>query len=244
MRREKRMFENPGNSMDTTYIRSAFWMVEKRCAMAIVVLPFAAWSRVACTTFLEFESSGDVAWEWKSTWGKRISRACSARTSSNSSTPGFRNSEARAMTIRSRSHASAKNQRRWLNWKDLTFPAARWLRSLPTNFGIESSAKKEMPEKIWNKWTNDQHTEAIPRWIQECSPFGTHLRSLLGWPLFQVWWHRAECWTEQCQSKSWALEKPTLNACRTLGHSARWSIHHRAGRKKLQRKQHLSMLTK
>ena len=55
------MFENPGNGIDTTYIRSAFWMVDKRCAMAIVVLPFAAWSRAACTTFSEFESSADVA---------------------------------------------------------------------------------------------------------------------------------------------------------------------------------------
>ena len=61
MRCEQRMFKKPGYIIDPTYIRSAFWMVDKRCTMAIVVLPFAAWSRAAYTTFSEFESSADVA---------------------------------------------------------------------------------------------------------------------------------------------------------------------------------------
>lgn len=64
-----------------TYMQSAFWMVDSRCAMAIVVRPFAARSRASCTTFSEFESSAEVA-------------------SSRSSTRGFRRS-ARAIAIRS-----------------------------------------------------------------------------------------------------------------------------------------------
>jgi hypothetical protein len=62
MKCQQGMFKNPGNGKNTTDIRSAFWMVDNRCAMAIVVLPFAAWSKAACTTFSEFESSADVAW--------------------------------------------------------------------------------------------------------------------------------------------------------------------------------------
>ena len=50
------------SNIRATYIRSAFWMVDNRCAIAMVVLPFAAWSRAAWTTFSELESSADVAW--------------------------------------------------------------------------------------------------------------------------------------------------------------------------------------
>lgn len=64
-----------------TYILSAFWMVDNRWAMAIVVRPFAALSSASCTTFSELESSADVA-------------------SSSSKTFGLR-SRARAMAIRS-----------------------------------------------------------------------------------------------------------------------------------------------
>jgi len=74
MKYEQRVFKNPGNGTNTTYIRSAFWMVDNRCAMAIVVLPFAAWSRAACTTFSEFESNADVAWFLKSSMSKLIAR--------------------------------------------------------------------------------------------------------------------------------------------------------------------------
>jgi hypothetical protein len=54
-------FSKHPRNMKATYIRSAFWMVDSRCAMAMVVLPFAAWSRAAWTTFSELESSADVA---------------------------------------------------------------------------------------------------------------------------------------------------------------------------------------
>lgn len=61
-------------------MQSAFWIVDSRCAIAIVVRPFAARSSASCTTFSEFESSADVA-------------------SSSSRMRGFRSS-ARAMAIR------------------------------------------------------------------------------------------------------------------------------------------------
>ena len=44
-----------------THMVSAFWIVDNLWAMAIVVRPFAAWSRAACTTFSELESSAEVA---------------------------------------------------------------------------------------------------------------------------------------------------------------------------------------
>jgi hypothetical protein len=89
--------KHPGN-IKATYIWSAFWIVDNRCAMAMVVLPFAAWSRAAWTTFSEFESSADVAWNI----GQISTTSClrSKITSSNSSTFGFR-SNARAMAMRS-----------------------------------------------------------------------------------------------------------------------------------------------
>jgi len=45
----------------TTHMQWAFWIVDNRCAMAIVVLPLAAWSRASCTTISEFESRAEVA---------------------------------------------------------------------------------------------------------------------------------------------------------------------------------------
>lgn len=44
-----------------TYMQSAFWIVDNRCAMAIVVRPFAAESRAAWTIFSELESRAEVA---------------------------------------------------------------------------------------------------------------------------------------------------------------------------------------
>lgn len=40
---------------------SADWIVDSLCATAIVLRPFAALSRAACTTFSDSESSADVA---------------------------------------------------------------------------------------------------------------------------------------------------------------------------------------
>jgi len=66
-----------------THMRSAFCIVESRCAMAIVVRPFAALSRASCTTFSEFESSADVASSSRRTLGFRISaRAIAIRSTS------------------------------------------------------------------------------------------------------------------------------------------------------------------
>jgi hypothetical protein len=53
------------------YILSAFWIVDNRWAIAIVVLPFAAWSRAAWTTFSELESRADVASSRRRTFGLR-----------------------------------------------------------------------------------------------------------------------------------------------------------------------------
>jgi len=44
---------------------SAFWIVESRCAIAIVVLPLAASSSAFWTTFSELESRAEVAYEEK-----------------------------------------------------------------------------------------------------------------------------------------------------------------------------------
>ena len=68
------------------YMRSAFWIVDKRCAMARVVLPRAALSRASWTTFSDVESRADVA-------------------SSKSRTLGFLK-RARAIAIRSKSKRS------------------------------------------------------------------------------------------------------------------------------------------
>ena len=45
-----------------TYMQSAFCIVAKECAMAMVVLPLAAWSRACWTTFSDAESSAEVAY--------------------------------------------------------------------------------------------------------------------------------------------------------------------------------------
>lgn len=44
-----------------TKMQSAFWMVERRCAMAMVVRFLAASSRARWTTFSDSESSAEVA---------------------------------------------------------------------------------------------------------------------------------------------------------------------------------------
>ncbi|KAI0246191.1 hypothetical protein BJV78DRAFT_1257146 [Lactifluus subvellereus] len=54
-------------------MQSAFWIVDNRWAIAIVVRPFAASSRAACTTFSEFESRAEVASSSKRTLGLRRS---------------------------------------------------------------------------------------------------------------------------------------------------------------------------
>lgn len=64
------------------HMQSAFWIVDRRCAIAIVVRPLAAWSRASCTTFSEFESNAEVASSSRRTFGLR--------------------SRARAMAIRSK----------------------------------------------------------------------------------------------------------------------------------------------
>jgi hypothetical protein len=50
----------------------AFCIVDNRCAMAIVVLPCAAWSNASCTTFSAVESSAEVASSNSKTLGLRI----------------------------------------------------------------------------------------------------------------------------------------------------------------------------
>ena len=47
--------------IESTHMQSAFWIVDNRCAMAIVVRPFAAMSKASCTTFSDVESKADVA---------------------------------------------------------------------------------------------------------------------------------------------------------------------------------------
>ena len=64
-----------------THIRSAFWIVDNRWAMARVVRPFAALSSASCTTFSEFESSADVASSRSNTFGlRRRARAMAIRS--------------------------------------------------------------------------------------------------------------------------------------------------------------------
>ena len=46
---------------ERSYMQSAFWMVDSRCAMAMVVRPLAALSNASCTTFSELESRAEVA---------------------------------------------------------------------------------------------------------------------------------------------------------------------------------------
>jgi hypothetical protein len=66
----------PGN----TYMQSAFWIVLSRCAIAIVVRPFAAWSSAAWTTFSLVESNADVASSRRRTLGfRRSARAIAIR---------------------------------------------------------------------------------------------------------------------------------------------------------------------
>ena len=81
----------------TTNISSAFWIVDNLWAIAIVVLPCAAWSSAAWTTFSEAESSAEVAYCMLIVYfrGKRL-----GLTSSSSRTLGFR-TRARAIAIRS-----------------------------------------------------------------------------------------------------------------------------------------------
>ncbi|KAI6044756.1 hypothetical protein EDC04DRAFT_2639393 [Pisolithus marmoratus] len=61
-------------------MQSAFWIVDKRWAMAIVVRPLAALSSASCTTFSEVESRADVASSNKRTFGlRRRARAIAIR---------------------------------------------------------------------------------------------------------------------------------------------------------------------
>ena len=82
----------------TTNILSAFWIVDNLWAIAIVVLPCAAWSSAACTTFSEAESSAEVAYRKMLIGYFRGKRP--GLTSSSSRTLGFRR-RARAIAIRS-----------------------------------------------------------------------------------------------------------------------------------------------
>jgi hypothetical protein len=50
----------------------AFCIVDNRCAIAIVVLPSAAWSNASCTTFSEAESRAEVASSKSKTLGLRM----------------------------------------------------------------------------------------------------------------------------------------------------------------------------
>lgn len=54
-----------------TYIISAFWIVLRRCATAMVVRPRAAASKAACTTFSDSESRAEVASSSRRTFGSR-----------------------------------------------------------------------------------------------------------------------------------------------------------------------------
>lgn len=101
-------------------------MVDKRCAMAIVVLPFAAWSSAAWTTFSEFESRADVA-------------------SSNNSTFGLRK-RARAIAIRSVNICQCCGPQ---TFERRTFLTARELGSLSTDLGIKTTIK-DMKSRLVN----------------------------------------------------------------------------------------------
>lgn len=117
-RRSERALEQV--SRQVTYIRSAFWMVDSRCAMAIVVRPFAALSSASCTTFSEFESSADVA-------------------SSSSNTFGLR-SRARAMAIRS---VNVRQNRTVVCTSERhTLLSPRELRTLAPDLGVKAPVKK------------------------------------------------------------------------------------------------------
>lgn len=52
---------SPLNRRAAAYMQSAFCIVDKRCAIAMVVRPRAALSRASWTTFSELESKADVA---------------------------------------------------------------------------------------------------------------------------------------------------------------------------------------
>ena len=91
-------------------------MVDNRCAIAIVVRPFAALSSASCTTFSEVESSAEVA-------------------SSSSSTFGSRNS-ARAIAMRSIVPCQHRLEHTLRGL--LTFLSPRKLRTLATNLSVET----------------------------------------------------------------------------------------------------------
>jgi hypothetical protein len=89
-------------------MQSACWIVDKRCAIAIVVRPAAALLRAFWTAISEFASRADVAYG-RDTSDITIFIEFRLRASSSSNILGLR-MRARAIAIRSTNHKSRSNQ--------------------------------------------------------------------------------------------------------------------------------------
>jgi hypothetical protein len=138
-------------------MQCAFWIVERRCAMAMVVLPLAAWSRASCTTFSELESSAEVASSRSSTFGSRINARAIAMRS--------------ADPLVSLQHTidGPRTKERDIR----TFLAAGQLRALATNLCIESTLKNNQKKKRLKGKLMDRSLWQFPHEIEDiCLPTG------------------------------------------------------------------------